>query len=233
MTVTEALQRRTSIRKFLPDPLEEGLVRDILEVARWAPSGGNLQAWRVVAVAGEERDAVVRLAAQSGATYSSETPDDRPVYPPSLWEPYRTRRYQLGEDMYALLGIPRSDRQGRLAQWARNYEFFGAPVGLFFVIEERMGHAQWAHLGMLIQSIALAAIERGVSSCMQESWSSLRGPLKAHFQLAPDEMIYCGMALGVADPAAKVNTLRSQRAAVDDFTVFRGFKSRGDSRGSK
>jgi nitroreductase len=135
--------------------------------------------------------------------------------------------------MYALLGIPRSDRQGRLAQWARNYEFFGAPVGLFFVIEERMGHAQWAHLGMLIQSIALAAIERGVSSCMQESWSALRGPLKAHFQLAPDEMIYCGMALGVADPEAKVNSLRSERVGVDEFTVFRGFKSRGDSRGSK
>jgi nitroreductase len=129
--------------------------------------------------------------------------------------------------MYALLGIPRSDRQGRLAQWARNYEFFGAPVGLFFVIEERMGHAQWAHLGMLIQSIALAATERGIGSCMQESWSALRGPLAAHFNLAPGEMIYCGMALGYADPAAAVNTLRSERAEVDEFAVLRGFRSGG------
>jgi nitroreductase len=223
MRVTEALKRRISVRQFLPDPLDEALVREILDVARWAPSGGNLQAWRVIAVSGEERGAVVRLAAQSGASYSSETPDDRPVYPPSLWEPYRTRRFKLGEDMYALLGIPRGDRQGRLAQWARNYEFFGAPVGLFFVIEERMGHAQWAHLGMLIQSIALAAVERGVGSCMQESWSSLRGPLKAHFNLAADEMVYCGMALGKPDPNAKVNALRSERVGVDDFTVFRGF----------
>jgi nitroreductase len=226
MTVTEALKKRISIRQFLPDALPEGLVREILDVARWAPSGGNLQAWRVIAVAGEEREAVVRLAAASGATYAPDSPDGRPVYPANLWEPYRTRRYKLGEDMYALLGIPRSDRQGRLAQWARNYQFFGAPVGLFFVIEERMGHAQWAHLGMLIQSIALAATERGVGSCMQESWSALRGPLKAHFGLAQDEMIYCGMALGYPDPAAKVNSLRSDRAGVDEFAVLRGFASR-------
>jgi nitroreductase len=129
MTVTEALKARISIRQFLPDPLDEGLVRDILEAARWAPSGGNLQAWRVIAVAGEAREAVVRLAAESGAIYSTEAADGRPVYPPNLWEPYRTRRYKLGEDMYALLGIPRTDRQARLGQWARNYEFFGAPGG--------------------------------------------------------------------------------------------------------
>ena len=223
MTVTEALKRRISIRQFLPDPLDERLVREILDVARWAPSGGNLQAWRVIAVAGEERRAVVRLAQQSALAYSASA-DDRPVYPANLWEPYRTRRFKLGEDMYALLGLPRSDREARLAQWARNYEFFGAPVGLFFVIEERMGHAQWAHLGMLMQSVALAAVERGVGSCMQESWSSLRGPLKAHFNLAADEMIYCGMALGIADPGANVNALRSERVAVDELTDFRGFK---------
>jgi nitroreductase len=224
MTVTEALKKRVSIRQFLPEPLAEGLVREILEVARWAPSGGNLQAWRVIAVAGDERDAVVRLAAESGATYAAGSSDGRPVYPANLWEPYRTRRYKLGEDMYALLGIPRTDRQGRLAQWARNYQFFGAPVGLFFVIEERMGHAQWAHLGMLIQSIALAATERGVGTCMQESWSSLRAPLKTHFNLAADEMICCGMALGIPDPAAAVNSLRSDRIAVNELAEFRGFK---------
>ena len=224
MTVTEALKRRISIRQFLPDPLDEGLVREILDVARWAPSGGNLQPWRVIAVAGDERQAVVQLAESASASYYSGTKDGRPVYPRDLWEPYRTRRFKVGEDMYALLGIPRSDREARLAQWARNYEFFGAPVGLFFVIEERMGHAQWAHLGMLIQSVALAAVERGVGSCMQESWSSLRGPLKTHFNLAADEMVYCGMALGFPDPAARINELRSERAAVEEFTVFRGFR---------
>lgn len=223
LTVTEALKRRISTREFLPRPLTEGLVRDILDIARWAPSGGNLQPWKVIAVAGEERAAVIELARRFNAAGDADESAERPVYPPQLWEPHRSRRYQLGEEMYALLGIPRSDRPGRLARFARNYEMFGAPVGLFFIIDERMGHAQWAHLGMFMQSIALAALERGVSSCMQEAWATLRLSLKRHFGLGDHEFVYCGMALGYADETAPVNTLRSQRAPVEEFASFRGF----------
>ena len=222
MTVTEALRHRTSIRAFLPTPLEESLVREILDVARWSPSGGNLQPWKIIAVAGAERDSIVALAKSRAANAPDES-TERPVYPSNLWEPYRSRRFKVGEDMYALLGIGRSDRLARLARFACNYEFFGAPVALFFIIDERMGHGQWAHLGMFMQSIALAAIERGVSSCMQEAWSSLRETLKSHFKLAAHDMVYCGMALGYADPSAAVNSLRSERTAVEEFTQFRGF----------
>jgi nitroreductase len=223
VTVTQALKQRISIRQFLPEPLPKEVVTEVLEVARWAPSGGNLQPWRVIAVAGAERDAVTALALRSNVGATTDVDDGRPVYPANLWEPYRTRRYKLGEDMYALLGIPRTDREARLARFARNYEFFGAPVGLFFVIDERMGHGQWAHLGMFIQSVALAAAERGLGSCMQEAWAAVRTPLKAHFNLPAHDMIYCGMALGIADPAAAVNQLRSERMEVGEFTTFRGF----------
>jgi nitroreductase len=223
LTVTEALKQRISIREFLPRPLAESLVRDILDVARWAPSGGNLQPWKVIAVAGAARNAVIDLARR---IHSAEGPDesaDRPVYPANLWEPYRTRRFKLGEDMYALLGIPRTDRSGRLARFAHNYQMFNAPVELFFVIDERMGHAQWAHLGMFMQSIALAALERGVSSCMQEAWATFRSSLKSHFALGEHDYVYCGMALGCADESAPVNSLRSDRAPVEEFADFRGF----------
>jgi nitroreductase len=224
MTVTEALRRRTSIRAFLSAPVPENLLSEILDVARWSPSGGNLQPWKVMVVAGSERDAIVALAKNRAADASDEG-EDRPVYPANLWEPYRTRRFKVGEDMYALLGIGRSDRTARLARFARNYEFFGAPVAMFFIIDERMGHGQWAHLGMFMQSIALAAIERGVSSCMQEAWSSLRSTLKSHFKLATHDMVYCGMALGYADPSAAVNSLRSERTPVKEFAQFRGFNN--------
>ncbi len=195
LTVTEALMRRISTRQFLPQPLAEPIVREILDVARRAPSGGNLQPWKVIAVAGVERAAVTELARTIHAAEGPDESADRPIYPPNLWEPYRTRRYKLGEDMYALLKIPRSDRSGRLARFVRNYEMFGAPVELFFVIDERMGFGQWAHLGMFMQSVALAAIERGVSSCMQEAWATLRLSLKSHFALDEHDLIYCGMAL--------------------------------------
>jgi nitroreductase len=219
MNVTEAIKSRVSIRAFKPDPIPEAVVREILDVARYAPSGGNLQPWKVIAVAGAERDAVVALAKANlpGAE------DDRPVYPANLWEPYRTRRFKVGEDMYALLGIGRDNKPARLMHLARNFEFFGAPVGLFFVIDKGMGHGQWAHLGMFMQSVALAALERGVQSCMQEAWARMRTPLAAHLALADDETIYCGMALGYADMSKPVNTLRSDRADVDEIAVFKGF----------
>lgn len=219
MNVTEALKARISVRAFKPDPLPAAVVREILDVARYAPSGGNLQPWKVIAVAGAERDAVVALAK---ANLPGEE-GDRPVYPANLWEPYRSRRFKVGEDMYALLGIPRDNKPARLMHLAQNFEFFGAPVGLFFIIDRRMGHGQWAHLGMFMQSVALAALERGVQSCMQEAWARMRAPLHAHFRLDQNDMVYCGMALGHADMSKPVNSLRSDRAPLDDIAEFRGF----------
>lgn len=219
MNVDEALKARISVRAFTEQPVSQALVREILDVARYAPSGGNLQPWRVIAVAGAERDAVVALA-------KANLPGDegeRLVYPANLWEPYRTRRYKLGEDMYALLGIPRENKGARLMHLVQNFEFFGAPVGLFFIIDKAMGHGQWAHLGMFMQSVALAATERGLASCMQEAWARMRTPLASHFGLGDREMIYCGMALGYADTSKAVNTLRSDRAEVDEIAEFRGF----------
>src|SRR5664279_693374 len=122
LTVTEALKRRISTREFLARPLEESLVREILDVARWSPSGGNLQPWKVIAVAGPERAAVIELARRIHAAGGPDESAERPVYPPNLWEPYRSRRFKVGEDMYALLEIARSDRATRLARFERNYE---------------------------------------------------------------------------------------------------------------
>lgn len=222
MNVTDALKARISVRAFKPDSVPEATVREIIDVARCAPSGGNLQPWKVIAVAGAERDAVSALAKAN----LPGVEDDRPVYPHNLWEPYRTRRFKVGEAMYALLGIPRENKPARLMHLAQNFDFFGAPVGLFFIIDKRMGHGQWAHLGMFMQSVALAALERGVQSCMQEAWARMRAPLATHFALEEDDYIYCGMALGYADMTKPVNTLRSDRAPVDEIAVFRGFSPR-------
>ncbi len=222
-TVTEALQRRISIRSFLATPVARATVHAILDRARWSPSGGNLQPWKVIAVAGAERDALIELAQRAQAAGQPSEEGDDPVYPPNLWEPYRSRRFQVGEDLYDLLQIPRSDRPRRLAQFARNLRFFDAPVALFMVIDRRMGRGQWAHLGMFMQSIALAAVEAGLGTCMQEAWAPLRRTLAEHFALAENEMIYCAIALGVPDPHAPVNSLRSRRLDVVEFTSFRGF----------
>ncbi len=223
MDVSNALYSRTSIRAFRAEPLAQQVVHDILDAARWSPSGGNLQPWKVIAVSGAARQEVIDVVAAALSANPRGEEGDRPTYPANLWDPYRTRRYELGEQMYDLLGIPRDDKAARFARLAQNMQFFGAPVGLFFVIDERMGYGQWAHLGMFMQSVALAAIERNVASCMQEYWALARETLKAHFALEEHEMVYCGMALGYADKNAVVNQLRSQRAPVEEFATFAGW----------
>jgi len=225
MNVTEALHARISVRAFTDQPVSEEAVRAILDAARWSPSGGNLQPWKVIVVAGEERQKVIDLANDStGRDFGAEI-GGIPIYPPDLPEPYRTRRLEVGEAMYEKLGIGRDDKPARIARMAQNFQFFGAPVGLFFVIDRCMGYGQWAHLGMFMQSIALVAVERGLATCMQEAWATVRKTLHAHFGLAENDLLYCGMALGHADATHPVNTLRSTRASVDEFATLRGFES--------
>ncbi len=222
-TASEILYARRSIRELESTPVARETVHAILDAARWAPSGGNLQPWRVIVVAGEARAAVTALAERVLRENPEGEADEYPIYPSPLWEPLRSRRYALGEEMYALLGITREDRDARLARFARNYEFFGAPVGLFFVIDRRLGHGQWAHLGMFMQSVALAALDHGLGTCMQEAWASVRRSLGAHFALGSHEVLYAGMALGVPKADHPVNQLRSSREPVEAFADFRGF----------
>jgi nitroreductase len=223
MQVNAAVRHRRSIRDFLADPVPAEILREVFDVARWAPSGGNIQAWRIVAVAGADRDAVVRMARETRPDPQREAANPYPIYPTNLWEPLRTRRYTLAEDMYRALGIPREDKPARLRHVGRNFEFFGAPVGLFFVIDRRVGHGQWAHLGMLIQTVALLLEERGLGSCMQEAWASFRPELAELFALGTDEVVYCGMAVGYPNRANPVNGFERHRIGVDELVEFRGF----------
>ncbi|AYF86794.1 nitroreductase [Pseudomonas sp. DY-1] len=223
MLVAELLKKRISVRAFTAEPVDAQTMLDLLEAARWSPSGGNLQPWKVIAVSGEEKLALEKLAVETLLKNPKGEAGDHPIYPERLSEPYRSRRYKVGEDMYALLGIPREDKSARLRNLSRNYQFFGAPVGVFFVIDRSMGHGQWAHLGMFMQSLALLAEERGLATCMQEAWGMVRESLHRHFELPENELVYCGMALGHADRSAAVNGLRSDRAPVEEFVQLRGF----------
>lgn len=223
LTVSEALKQRISTRAFLDTPVLEDTVRALLDEARFAASGGNVQPWHVSVVAGEARQRVIDAVRKKLSENPLENEAGFPVYPQKLWEPYRSRRFEVGEDMYALMGVPREDKGARLAWLMRNYAFFGAPVGLFFALDERMNENQWAHLGMFMMSLALAAEAKGLATCMQEAWTPHAKTVATALGVEPPLIVYCGMALGYADPDAKVNQLRSKRAPVDAFATFEGF----------
>jgi len=219
MNVSQAVAQRISVRAFRPDPVPGALVREILEAAARAPSGGNLQPWRVHALTGAPLEA---LKARVRENPFGETPE-YDVYPPNLWEPLRTRRFQCGEDLYATIGIPREDKPARLAQLAKNGELFGAPVGLFFSLDRRVGPPQWSDVGMLMQTLMLLAAERGLDTCAQEYWARYPQTLAEVLNLAEDHMIFSGMALGYRDPDAAINTLRTRRDPFEVWGEMHGF----------
>jgi nitroreductase len=220
LTVSSAIKSRISTRAFLDKPVSEEQIREILEIAKFAPSGGNTQPWRVWAVLGPARDRLVETVKKAVAENPLAYEGDFPIYPDSLWEPYRTRRYALGEAMYEFLGIPREDKPARLRHVARNLEFFGAPAGLFFSLDRNFNENQWAHLGMLMFAVTLVAAEKGLATCMQESWMTRARTVSKFLGLPAEQQLYCGMALGYADPDAPVNNLRSERAPLDEFVTF-------------
>jgi len=222
VNVTEALATRMSCRAFLPTPVPGATVRSILEAARQTPSGGNLQPWHVYALAGEPLAELLARVRSRFRTHPRGEEPEYAIYPPELWEPYRSRRYQCGEDLYATIGIRREDKVGRLMQFARNYQFFGAPVGLFFCLDRRMGPPQWSDVGMYMQSVMLLAREHGLHTCAQEAWSVWHGTVREFVDMPPELMLFSGMALGYRDESAPINTLRTDRVPLEAFATLRG-----------
>jgi nitroreductase len=223
VSVSDAIETRRSVRGYLSDPVPEAIVREILTTASRAASGGNLQPWKVSVLAGAAREAfVAAIAERMKETPFGEGPEYA-IYPSDLEDPYRARRGKVAKDMYALVGVERDDNAGRAAQMALNFSFFGAPVGMFVSIDRTMGPPQFADLGIFIQSVMLLARQHGLHTCPQEAWSLWGKSIREFTRIGEDEIVFCGIALGYADPDAVVNDLYTERASVDEFAEFRGF----------
>lgn len=224
LNVTQAVRARYSCRAFRPDPVPRAVVVEILETAARAPSGGNLQPWHVDVLTGAPLAALKAKVAAALAANPKGEGTEFPVYPPDLRAPWRDRRFACGEQLYASIEIPRENRPTRLMQFARNFDLFGAPVGLFFSIPRDFGAAQWGHLGMFIQTIMLLAAERGLATCPQEAWAIVHKTVGEAIGLPAERMLTSGMALGFADETQPINQWRTEREPLENFASFAGFQ---------
>ena len=222
--VDGVIRNRRSIRAFLPTPVPRDTIQEILDVAARAPSGTNTQPWKVTVVTGAEKEALSReliataLDPEADAKHSQEY-----AYYPEKWvPPYIERRRKVGYDLYGLLGIAKCDKERMAAQFARNYGFFGAPVGLFFTIDRIMGQGSWLDYGMFLQNVMLAAGARGLGTCPQAAFCKYHRIVSRHLHIPEGEMVVCGMALGYEDHSRIENFLRTERDSAATFTRFIG-----------
>jgi nitroreductase len=218
MNVRDALLARYSVRAFQDRPVDLDLVRDMLSVAARAPSGGNLQPWTVHVLAGT---AIERFKAMIAARMDAgvvEQPEFN-VYPPQLWEPLRARRSTAARKRFAACGLEESPETTRLMQ-RLNYSFFGAPVGLFFFLDRRAGPPQWGDVGIMMQSFMLLALDHGLATCPQEIWSNWPKSIAEFMNIPEGLMLYSGMSLGYADEQAAINSFRTEREPLQDFSHF-------------
>jgi nitroreductase len=221
--VEAAILSRRSVRGFLPTPVPRADIEHLLDVAARAPSGTNMQPWRVVALGGEELRAFcdgVAAAFTSGAE-----PDgiEHSYYPRPLHEPYLTRRRKIGWDLYGHLGIARGDRERAAAHVVRNLHYFGAPVGLICTIDSRLEIGSWLDYGMFLENIATAARGRDLDTCHMAVFAEFPRTIRALLRIDAAETIVCGVAIGHADPDEPANALRTERTPAAAFTDFRGF----------
>ncbi|NDY92197.1 nitroreductase [Ideonella livida] len=220
--VDAAITGRHSMRAYLSTPVPRAQIEDILAVAARAPSGTNTQPWQVHVLTGA---ALQRFTRRLGEAFDDpaqrEAHAEEYDYYPRQWvSPYIDRRRKVGWDLYGLLGIGKADKLRMHAQHARNFQFFGAPVGLIFTIDRLMGQGSWLDYGMFLQNVMVAARARGLDTCPQAAFTQFHRLIQEELGLAADQMVVCGMALGHADPAAVENSLVTEREPVSGFTRF-------------
>lgn len=217
MNVSEAIERRRSVRAFLDAEVPLALIERLVLAAARAPSGGNLQPWSVDIVLGSKLDALKALMRSRIAQAGRDEQLDFDIYPEPLGDPYNARRREIGEAMYQTLQIERADKDGRRRWFNRNFECFGAPAILFVHIERSMGSPQWADLGMFIQTFMLLCVEAGLATCPQECWALYPRTIGEFLGTRPEDMLFCGISVGVEDTTHATASLMSTRAPKHEF----------------
>lgn len=218
--VEQAILKRRAVRAFLPDPVDPALVRRLIELAARAPSGTNMQPWKLRVVGSQSRarlETALLAALEAGERPGAE---EYRYYPERFREPYLSRRRKVGWDLYGLLGVAKGDTAGILRQTAANLRFFDAPVALMLTIDRDLEIGSWLDLGMFIENLLIAAQGHGLDSCPQAIFAQFHPIVRRELAIPEDEIVVCGIAIGKADPDAPANRLVPEREPIERFTTW-------------
>jgi len=219
--IDRIITTRFACREFCDRAVSRRTIEEILQVARFAPSGANIQPWYVYALAGPPKDRVSAALLKAHNEARNDHTSEYRYYSADLPTSYSTRRQEFGSLFYGSLGIAQTDLEARANQTAKNYTFFGAPVGLIVTIDRWLEVGSWLDLGMFIQSVTLAAAGRGLQSCPQETFSKYHKILRPLVSIPEEQIVVCGISIGYSKDQTTGRLM--PRAEVNEFTSFAGF----------
>lgn len=220
--VDEAISTRRSVRAFLPDPVDNETMKDLLRLAARAPSGTNMQPWKAYVTRGAVKDRISDAILHSGIRAEKIEWDEYKYYPDKFFEPYLGRRRTVGFALYDALGIQRREVERMRSQHDRNFVFFDAPVGVIFTIDRRLNKGSWIDHGMFLQTLMIAARGRGLHTCPQAAFAPYHKQIRPILNISDEEIVTCGMAIGYEDTSKPENGFRTERAPLEDWVTFLG-----------
>ena len=219
MNIKEAIEKRFSVRAFTKEVPDIETIKAILKTAGTAPSGGNIQPWKVYVLTENAKN---ELSKKTLYNFDNGVQEDIEfdIYPKPLADEYKKRRYECGADMYNALAIGKDDLDSRFKQIRENYNFFGAPLGMIITIDKSFGKNGWGHVGMFLENLWLSAIDYGLGICLQESRSIYPKTVKEVTKHPDNEIVWCGVAVGYEDSSNPINQYRTKREDLDSFVKF-------------
>lgn len=232
---SEFLASRRTTRDFLPTPVSDELLKQILTDSLTAPSWSNTRPFKVAIATGETRD---RISNEFQARWESLSKGMRPGLlskiklvlrrkglPTSnrtIVKPYvpelKPRAERVGRELYGMLGIERGDRAARDAQWGKNYNFFGAPVELFIYIHKSLNIYAASDAGLMMENLILSAHANGLGTCAQGAVNIWDDVIRDEFEISKDYRLLCGMAVGYPSEA-HINAFKANRISVDEMLI--------------
>ena len=228
MHTSQIMQSRYSVRAYQDKVVPRQVLEDIISQACRCPSSSNLQPWKLYVLSGEIKqqlsDAVIKQlqATKDSSALPGETPDYA-LFPEPMDSPYQERRQQNATALYSLLDANLDDIEKRRFHLMRNYQFYGAPIGIILTQERTMQAGQFIDLGMFLQSLLLLCEEHGLSTCPQAAWALWPNTIRKTLAISNEQIVVCGISVGYEDKAASINQHRSTRIALTDVVNYLGF----------
>lgn len=218
MDAIECIKTRMSIRKFKPEPVPLEQLKKIIEIARWSPSYKNTQPWEVVIITGKKKEELSKILIELLENGTKPCPD---IPEPKSWpESLQKRIDSLMMKRSELIGVDMYSAEALKKAKIANFNFYGAPHGIFLFHDSSLGTWSIFDMGLFAQSLMLAAHANGIGTVPQAFLTDYAKYIKEFLEIPESKRLVIGFSIGYPDLSSPLNQFRTDRVNVEEIVRF-------------